>query len=89
MDYGEPAIDYAPGIPPPCPSGPYAYGVSPPYANGVSPPYANGISPYANGVSPPYVLPVSYAGSEASHLQHRGKAAPRPPSVLRMREVRG
>ncbi|KAI4517346.1 hypothetical protein GGG16DRAFT_65120 [Schizophyllum commune] len=89
MDYGAPAMDYAPGVPPPCPSAPHAYGISPPHANGVSPAYANGISPYANGASPPYVVPVSYAGPAASHPQHGGKAASRPPSVLRMREVRG
>ncbi|KAL1731636.1 hypothetical protein EV714DRAFT_208398 [Schizophyllum commune] len=78
MDYGASAKDHAPGIPPPCPPGPYA--------NGISPPYANGISPYANGASPPYVVPVSYTGPNA---QCGGKAAPRPPSVSRMREVRG
>ncbi|KAL1672355.1 hypothetical protein EV122DRAFT_224848 [Schizophyllum commune] len=94
MDYGAPAMDHAPGIPPPCPPGPYANGVSPPYVtsvpppypHGISPPYPHGISPYANGASPPYVVPVSYAGP---HAQYGGKAAPRPPSVSRMREVRG
>ncbi|KAI5885247.1 uncharacterized protein SCHCODRAFT_02520581 [Schizophyllum commune H4-8] len=89
MDYGAPAMDYAPGIPPPCHSGPYANGISLPHANGASPPYANGISPYANGASPSYVIPVSYAGPEASHPHHGGKPAPRPPSVSRMRGVRG
>ncbi|KAL1699596.1 hypothetical protein EV121DRAFT_283988 [Schizophyllum commune] len=78
-------MDHAPGVPPPCPPGPYANGVSPPYATGISPPYSNGISPYANGASPPYVVPVSYAGP----AQYGGKAAARPPSVSRMREVRG
>ncbi|KAL1716798.1 hypothetical protein EV715DRAFT_204516 [Schizophyllum commune] len=86
MDYGVPTMDHAAGIPPPCPPGPYANGISPPYANGVSPPYPHGISPYANGASPPYVVPVSYTGP---HAQYGGKAAPRPPSVSRMREVRG
>ncbi|KAL1752678.1 hypothetical protein FB107DRAFT_277469 [Schizophyllum commune] len=89
MDYGAPTMDHTPGIPPPCPPGPYANGVSPPYANGISPPYANGISPpyphgispYASGASPPYVVPLS--------APYGGKAAPRPPSVPRMRERLG